>query len=198
MHFFIDKKGRLCKVDEQLTVLGYEEFLAGMLPSLVMSYDELNQLVYICDGVSGYVYSVRSLSLGTGPANVTGVGVQDGSLYVAASSAVSIDPFEMCTDIYDMGNRKNKTIHSIEIGIDLTQALYGAIDYRSDKSAAFASTPWVRVNPNGVTHLPCFGVEFRFRFKVLVYEQFDIDYIRVNGVLHNASYLDVFAREGRK
>ena len=196
-HFYIDKAGRLCKLGEQIEILGYEEFLDSMAPSIVMSYDELNQLIYICDGEIGYVYSVRDKSFGRGPSNVTSVGTLNGDLYIGAASTITIDPLEICTDIYDMGNRRNKTIASIEVGTDVAQTMYGAIDYRLDKAVAFATTPWVRVNPNGITNLPCFGVEFRFRLKTLVYEQFEIDYIRVSGVQHLSSYIDVFAREGR-
>lgn len=197
IHFYVDIDGRLCQIDEKIDILGYEEYLSTLASNLVMSYDEMNQLIYICDGILGYVYSIRNKSLGQGPANITGIGYQSGVSYVGASSAISIEPFELCTDIYDLGNRKNKTIMSMEIGIDLTQTLYSAIDYRISKAAAFATTPWAIVNPNGVTPIPCFGVEFRFRLKTLVYEAFEIDYIRVNGIVHNYSYLDSFSREGR-
>jgi hypothetical protein len=196
VHFFIDKQGKLCRLDEKIEVFGYEEYLSTLGPSVVMSYDELNQLIYICDGLIGFVYSVRSNSLGQGPVSVTGIGVQDNELYIVSSTpTITIEPFELCTDIHDFGNRKNKTITSLMIGTDVTQTLYAAIDYRNDKSAAFASTPWVRVNPNGIANLPCFGVEFRFKLKLLTYEQFELDYIRVNGVVHNYSYLDTFGKE---
>jgi hypothetical protein len=195
VHFFIDKKGRLCRLDEQTEMLGYEEYLASLGPSLVMSYDEYNQLIYICDGNVGYVYSTRSKSLGEGPENITGAGYQDGTLYLTASeTTVTIEPFEICTDIYDFGSRKNKSVVDIDVGTNVSQTLYAAIDYRLSEAASFASTPWVRVNPNGKASLPCFGVEFRFKFKVLAYEQFDLDYLRVNGVVHNYSYLDTYGR----
>jgi hypothetical protein len=196
IHLYVDRLGRLCKVTPEsgIEVLGYDEFLGTLLSTITMSYDELNQRVYICDGLDGYVYSIKDNSLGEGPANVTGIGYQDGVLAIVAKGAVSIDPFEICSDIYDMGNRKNKTIQSIEVGTDASNALYVAIDYRLNKASAFATSPWVRVNPNGVTPLPCFGVEFRFRLKMLSYEQFELDYLRINGITHNYSYLDSFSR----
>jgi hypothetical protein len=119
-----------------------------------MSFDELNQLIYICDGILGYVYSVRDKSLGKGPTNVTGVGYQSGVSYVTAPATITVPTFSMCTDIYDLNSRKNKTIFSLEIGTDLSSALYAAIDYRLDKSVAFATTPYAIVNPNGVAVLP--------------------------------------------
>jgi len=194
VHFYVDKEGRLCRIGDDIEILDYSEYLGAMLDSVVLSYDELNQLIYICDGLEGYVYSVRDKSMGTGPANVTGAGVQSGTFYVTAAGTISIPVFNLCTDIYDLGNRRNKTIHSMDIGTDLTTGLYAAIDYRLDKKVAFATTPWTTVNPNGVANLPCFGVEFRFRLKLLTYEQFEPDYIRVNGVQHNYSWLDSFSK----
>ena len=195
VHFYIDVAGRLCKVEEGIEILGYEEYLNLMLASLVMSYDELNQMVYICDGSIGYVYSVRDKSLGEGPKNITGIGHKNGTLYITSYADVETTPFEICTDIADFGTRKNKTIMSIDVGTDLTNDLYAAIDYRNDKTASFATTPWMRVNHNGVSPIVCFGVEFRFRLKTLEYEQFELDYLRVNGAIHNSSFLDVYARE---
>ena len=195
-HFYVDREGRLCRVGEGIEVLDYSEYIDQMLSNLVLSLDELNQRVYICDGLVGYVYDIASKSFAEGPANITGIGVQDGSLLVAASSAISVPAFSMCTDIYDMGNRKQKTIHYLDIGADLTNALYAAIDYRFDKSRAFATTPWTIVNPNGRANLPCGGVEFRFRLKALVYEQFELDYIRAVGILHDYSWLDSFSSKG--
>jgi hypothetical protein len=196
VHFFVDREGRLFQVsiEKGIELLGYEEYLDALGSTITLSYDELNQRVFICDGLLGYVYSVRDKSLGEGPANITGVGYQDGSLIFTAYKDVTVQPFELCTDIYDMGNRKNKTIMSIEAGTDLVNALYAAIDYRNNKASAFATTPWAIVNPNGVTPLPCFGVEFRFRLKLLTYEQFELDYLRINGIVHNYSYLDSFSR----
>lgn len=197
VHYYIDVEGRLCKVDDTIEVLGYNEFLGAMADSLVMTYNEKDQLIYICDGEIGYVYSARNKSLGQGPCNITGYGYKSRVEYIAAADTVTDLVFEITTDIYDLGNRKNKTIWSIELGANLSNAIYAAIDYRLDKTADFASTPWVRVNPNGVTPIPCFGVEFKFKFKMYVYEQFEVDYLRVNGIIHNSSYLDVFSREGR-
>ena len=207
VQFFVDKSGQLHSLGETVMKssmfeasiypekLDYSEYIASM-NDVVLSWDELNSLLYICDGISGYVYSPDSKSLGSGPINVTGIGTQDGELYVAASSAIAIPTFELCTDIYDMGSRKNKTISSIEIGTDATNNLWASIDYRLDKAGAFSTLAWHRVNPNGTVTIPCFGVEFRFRLKMTTYEYFEIDYIKVNGVIHNYSYLDSYARGG--
>jgi len=196
VQFYVDIEGRLCKVSDAIEVLDYSEYIDSMLADIVLSFDEVTQRVYICDGLVGYVYDLASKSFAEGPANITGIGSQSGTSYVTASGAISIPAFSLCTDIYDMGNRKPKTIHYLDIGTDLTTGLYAAIDYRLDKSVAFATSPWTTVNPNGRANLPCFGVEFRFRLKTLTYEYFELDYIRAVGMLHDYSWLDSFSSKG--
>ena len=168
--------------------LGYSEFLSSM-NSPILSWDMLNNLLYICDGVSGYIYSPDSKSLGVGPANITGIGLRGDTLYVAASSEIVIPPFEICTDIYDMGSRKNKTITTVELGTDVIGDLWVSLDYRINKAAAFKTLVWHKVSPNGVTNIPCYGVEFRVRVRRTTYAYFELDYIRVNGIVHDYNFL---------
>lgn len=195
-HFFIDTLGRLYKLGDKLDLLGYDEYINAMLENVVLSLDELNGRVHICDGITGYIYDIASKSFSSGPGNITGVGVRGGSIYYAASGAVTIPAFSIVTDIIDMGSRKMKTIYYLDIGTDLETGLYAAIDYRYAKDTAFATTPWTKVNPNGRANLPCGGIEFRFRLKTLVYETFELDYMRVVGMLHNYSWLDSFSLKG--
>ncbi len=183
-HFFIDKAGQLWKVGEALEKLDYSEYLSPMNNNLVMSYDNLNNLVYICDGSIGYVYNPATLSLGRCQPNITGIGSQGGLLYVTSPSVIVADPFEICTDIYDLGSRNSKTVHSLEFGIDLTTTLQAAIDYRRDKDASFFQTPWYNVSKSGNVFITAFGREFKFRAKTLTYEWFSIDYLKISGVTH--------------
>lgn len=182
--FFIDKAGQLWKAGETLEKFDYSEYLSLMGNNLVMSYDALNNLVYICDGSVGYVYNPAAGSLGECQPNITGIASQGGVLYVTSPAAITTEPFEICTDIYDFSTRTNKTIFSLELGTDLTTGLYAAIDYRRDIAGAFATTPWSQVSPNGFVRIPAFGREFRIRAKTLTYEWFKLDYIKVSGVVH--------------
>ncbi len=183
-HFFIDKIGQLWKVGELLEKLDYSEYLSPMNNNLVMSYDDLNNLVYICDGSVGYVYNPAAGSLGKCQPNITGIGSQGGVLYVTSPAAIVADPFEICTDIFDFGKRSGKTIFNLEFGVDLTTGLYASIDYRRDKAIAFSQTPWYSVSKNGRVFITAFGQEFRFRAKTLTYEYFELDYLKINGVIH--------------
>ncbi|MHA1481892.1 MAG: hypothetical protein ACTSQA_00455 [Candidatus Heimdallarchaeaceae archaeon] len=183
-HFFIDNSGKLCEVSDTFRVHDFSEYLSKLTSNLVMSYDELENFIYICDGSLGYVFNTVTSNLGGCSSNITGIGYKTGIQYVAASNTISVDPFEICTGIYDLGERANKTIFSLELGVSLENALYVAIDYRRIKSSNFVQTPWKLVPPNGRVNIIAWGVEFRFRVKVLEYEYFELNYIRVNGVLN--------------
>lgn len=185
-HFFIANNNQLWKLSDRLTLLDYSEYLESLATNTVMSYDAINNLVYICDGAVGFVFNPVTNSLGKGPYNITGIGYKEGVRYIAAPAALTTDPFEICTDIYDFSTRTTKTIFELEFGTDLTNDLYAAIDYRRDKAGDFIQTPWYAVSESGRVAIRAFGREFRIRAKLLTYEYFELDYIKVNGVL-NAS-----------
>jgi len=192
--FFIDESGKLYKLGDLLELLDYSEYLDPLLSSVIMSYDYQEKLIYICDGIVGFIYSIKEKSLTSGPINITGIGRKSGTLYVGASSVISTPLFEICTDIYDMGSRKPKTIASLEIGVDSSIDLWTTIDYRKDNSAAFRTLNWHKVNPSGITVIPCYGIEFRFRLKAITYSYFELDYFKINGTIHNYSYLDSLSK----
>ena len=179
-HYFIDSKGQLWSLSEGLAKLDYSEYLAA-LDNPVLSWDVENRLLYISDGMLGYVYSPDSGSLGGGPINVTGVGSKGGDLYVASPATIVTPTFQIVTDVYDFGTRKNKTIQSIEVATDMTGTLSAAIDYRIDKAIAFATTDWHVVDPRGLAFIPVGGREFRFRVKADAWEYFEIDSITIAG-----------------
>ena len=201
VHFFVDILGQLHSIGEltrksslfeETTYpekLDYSEYLSAM-GDITLSWDSLNNLLYICDGTLGYIYNNSTKSFGSGPVNVTGIHNQNGISYVGASEAIVTPYFEIHTDIFDFGNRKNKEIKYIEVGTDLTNILEGSIDYRLAKNESFYSTPWVAVTPSGILYLPCFGVEFKFKFRVNTLETFEIDYIKIRGKIDNYAYLD--------
>ena len=181
-HFFVDNTGQLWKLSDGLNRLDYSEYLSKMNESIILTYDNLLNVVYICDGSVGYIYDVVTGNLGTCSPNITGIGYQSGVQYVTASSSITTDPFEICTDIYDLGVRAGKSIFSLEFGTDLETGLYAAIEYRRSMSDDFLRTPWYSVSSIGRVFITAWGREFRFRVKTLTYEAFELDYITVNGV----------------
>lgn len=184
VHYFIDKESQLFSLGERLQKLDYSEYLTSVT-SPVLSYDLENDLLYICDGTHGYVYSPKDKSLGAGPVNISGLSSQDGTLYAVSPATITTPAFEICTDIYDMGTRNAKTIYWLEIGTNLTGTLQAAIYYRESKAGSFTSTSWFAVDTRGMVFITCYASEFKFRVKNLAYESFELDYINPYGEVHS-------------
>lgn len=193
-HWFINTQGDFYELSEGLTKLGYKEFFTS-LDNPVLSLDEKNELLYICDGISGYVYSYKDNSLGTGPSNITGYGYKDGVEYITAPGAITIPTISFTTNTYDFGTRKEKTIQNIEISTNVSKVMSAAINYRVANNSSFVSTPWVNFTQRGIAYLPCYGIEFQFKFLMAEYESFSIDQFKVNGIIHGFSFLDTVRKE---
>lgn len=193
-HYFIDKIGQLWQMTGSLKKLDYSEYLS-VLTSPVMSWDNEKNLIYICDGTNGFVYSPDSQSMGSGPESITSIRYKDGTSYVGAPSFIEMPYFELTTDIYDFGTRKEKTVFGMEVSTDLLGSLQATIEYRASYKKNLAALPWQNVTPEGKLHLPCYGVEFRFKLRSLKYEYFELDWMKVNGVIHGFSHLDIQGRD---
>ena len=183
-HFFVDSAGQLWELGEGLSLLDYSEYLSDMSSDIVLSWDEKNSLLYICDGTYGFAYSPKDRSLGSGPINVTGISYQGGTLYVGAPATITSIVPEICTDIYDFGTRKNKTTLSLEFGTNLSGKLQGALDYRSDIRDDFTQTEWYDVNESGILWVTCYGREFRIRARVKEWEYLELDYTTIKVTVH--------------
>ena len=154
-----------------------------------MFYDEARGLIYIVDGVLGYVYSDKD-GLGECLPTITGIGQGEGGEYVMYSPITTTDgvmdqptqaPFEICTDVVDMGTREVKAITHIHVGAETAGALMAAIDYRHD-NGIFYTTPWVMVDRAGRAPIRAKGVEFRFRLKLAAIGEIRLDYMTAYGV----------------
>lgn len=189
-HYFVDRQNELWKLSgEGLQRLNYSEFLS-LLTIHRLTLDIETGLLYICDGTIGFVYSTRVGSFGLGPSDVTGQGSQDGLLYVTSNTGITYPKFSICTDIYDLGTRKPKTIEQIEVGTDLTNNLEVMVEARVKNKSNFFKSVWRLVNPSGIAYLPCYGIEFKFHLRSYKAEYLELDYLRISGVVHGASYLD--------
>jgi len=181
IHFFVNQKSELWEFSQQLSKLDYSEYLSTLVDP-VLSWDEENRLLYACDGTNGLIYNPASQTLGTGPANITGILSQDGELYITAAGSITTPNFEICTDVYDFGTRAGKTIYSLEFGLDDTTLAMAAIDYRLDGD--FQQTLWQPVDSRGQSYIPCYGKDFRFKLGLSQYHPVKLDYIRVNGAIN--------------
>jgi len=180
VHYFIDSNGIMWKMSGQgLEMIDYSNWFSALNNRTVMTYNEKKKTVHICDGVRGFVYSESGL--GKGPINITGMGLQSGIFYVSAPVAIVTDPLQVATDIIDFGSRDTKYIDHLDVGMDVVQDLYMAVEYRLNKGQTFFMTPWIKADYTGTVHLIVSGIEFRFWLKVLNWEQIRIDYINVSG-----------------
>lgn len=182
--WFIDAEGEMFRLDgEGLHYLGYSEWLSQMTHP-VMSHDEENEIIYICDGEYGFVYSIRDNSLGEGPNNITGIWSQGGTQYVVSSGTITTPSPKFCTDILDMGTRKPKTIHWISLATNVSETLYASIDHRRGKDTSFSTTREYVVDSYGRANIPVYGVEFRVRARTVNYESFDVDELLIDHTVH--------------
>ena len=192
-HFFIDRSGKLFKVtSEGMKEIGYSEYLS-QLTDPVMFIDQSTNLLHICDGTYGFIYNTKDESFGSGVVNLTGLDSRGSTRYATIPSTIAIPKFEICTGTYDMGTRKAKNIHSVEVGTDLSEHLKLLVEYRTNNREEFRKSPWFLVNPDGIAYSPCYGIEFRFRIRSFIVEQFQIDRLKINGSIHNFSYREYLA-----
>lgn len=172
MHYFITSLGDLWKITKKgPELLGFKEFLHP-LASPVLSYDELEDRLFIADGVTGYVYDD---GLGGGYATLSSVSA---GLYGSADTLAGI-PCSIMTDTVDLGHRGIKLVTFVELGTDSTENLYVAVDFRYSKAETWRTSAWAVVNPEGVAFVNVAGVEFRIRIKQTVYDEIRLDYINV-------------------
>lgn len=193
-HWFIDVLGQLWEISDKISKLDYAEFL-GTLSNPVLSLDEQNERLYVCDGLLGYCYSYNEKSLGKCAPNVTGFGYKNSINYVTAPTEIVLPTIEFVTDIYDLGTRKEKTVFNLEVATEVAQTMEVSISYRMDQAVGFVQTPWVKFTPQGIAYLNCYGREFKFHFRMGTYAAIAIDQFKINGVIHGFSFLDTTRKE---
>lgn len=190
IHWFIDTQGVLWSYSEGPKKLDYSHLL-GLMTTPRMFYSNDDDLIYICDGTLGYVYNPISGCMTSGPPTLSGISYKDGVLRVLGSAAITVPAFTFVSDVLDFGSRKEKTMFSVEIATDITEALSVRIHWREKYTDAFSTTPWHTFTERGEAYLPCYGIDFKFELKAAAFEAAKaIDYIKFNGIIHGFSYLD--------
>lgn len=193
-HYFVDTEGYLWALGEGFKRLGYREFLSTLV-SPVISYDEKNELLYLCDGTRGFIYSLTDGCLTKGPVNITGCIYRNSTQVFTAPATVADVAVSFTTGIFDFESRKEKTIFNLEVATAVNQTIEVAIEYRTNLSSTFVSTPWKAITHRGIAYLPCYGIEFKFKFRMATKAAMRIDYFKINGVLHGFSFLDSVRKE---
>ena len=194
IHWFVDVLGQLWEISNSITKLDYSEFLS-ILINPVMSINEQDNLIYLCDGTNGYVYNYADKSLSKGYPNITGYGYKNATVYVVSPAAIVVPDIAFTTNTYDMGTRKEKNIYQMEISTETPEEMEVAINYRTRNDEDFTITPWIQFTPRGIAYLPCYGIEFQFKFRLANYDILDLDQFKINGQIHGFSFLDVVRRD---
>lgn len=167
VHYFVDASGSLCSLTSQgVKALGYREDLRSLAThgkAPTMHYDELNHLVYICDGTIGFTYSENGL--GGGPINVTGVQAYGAEPLVVAPVSLTTPDFEMLTNIITCGLVEVKTLQKITIATADPASFWFAVDYRTDIRKDFITTAWKQFEPTGEGWINLSFMEMRLRVK---------------------------------
>jgi len=179
VHYFIDITGDLWRFNAGKTPekLGYKEFLAS-LSNPRMFYNEREGRLFISNATAGYIFSEEALS--GGYIGLSGYIDSLGLQHVIGPAGVTVPNMEIATSVIDFNYRGLKDIESLEVSADSADALYVAVDYRYDKTAAFATTGWVKTTIEGFAKVKVSGLEFRLRVKSLVAQSVQVHYILVN------------------
>ena len=176
-HFFIDVGGVLWRLSgEGPERLGYEDYFKD-LTNPVLSYNPYKRYLFISDAEHGYMLTTEGL--GGGYAGVTGFWQDGGDEKFVGPDPVVVQPINIMTDVIDMGYRGLKTVESVQFGLNADDLAYAAVDFRYSKDAAWRTTPWARLTPEGVAFIRVSGLEFRFRLQMLDHEFCEISYLNI-------------------
>ena len=159
-HIFITSDGTLWRFGETLEQLGYDEFLSGV-SNPIISYDSVNDLVYICNGTLGYVYNHSNRSLGKCNPKISGIVYYNGASHVLGSGTIVNPTTSIKLNPTDLNTTYFKYISSVEIGGTYNNTSL-TIAYRNTSSGSFINTsaksilPDMKVYPNiGVKEFDC-------------------------------------------
>jgi len=184
-HVFIDIDGCLwrIKLGEGLQRLGYEEFFVWFVgQEIAISLDTKLREFYLSgenyDGV-GLSYILTQTGLGTSKQILTSVVNAEGNLYgvydVRSGSNATI-----ATDRLDFGYKDWKTVTTVELGIDTTQDIWVAVDFRNGPADGWERTSWVSLNSSGWGRIQKTAKEFRVAIKVDSYIDLALDYMNIH------------------
>jgi len=181
VHFFIDTKNRLWKLDANLksTLLDYREFMATLTAANVrLIYNSGLQELFIGDG-TGSSYLLTEWGLCEVIQRVTSVNSFDEYSYgVCENDTTSgYGEFRLTSDVIDFKIRGMKTLTVIELGASMATQLQVAVDWRSNATGSFTRTSVINTSPVGGCAPIVTAAEFRLCVKSSAYAGVDIDSI---------------------
>ena len=177
-HIFITSDGTLWRFGETLEQLGYDEFLS-VVSNPIISYDSINDLIYICNGTLGYVYNYANRSLGKCSPNISGIVYYKGTSYILGSGTIVNPTTSIKLNSTDLNTTYFKYITSIEVGGTYTGASLTLL-YRNISSGNFSSTASKSILPD-MKLCPNIGIK---EFNCSITGVLDsISYIKISGFI---------------
>ncbi|KKK71335.1 hypothetical protein LCGC14_2914930, partial [marine sediment metagenome] len=181
MHTFVDTSGDVWTItpDLELKRLGYKEFIGGMVgDSMLVSQDPLLKDIYISSDSDCYL--LTSEGLGQTSELVTSLVMAEGGLVGVRKTITGRGDLLFTIHQRDMGYKGIKMVQSIEVGIDTSEDVYVAIDYRHSKADSYTRTGFILLSPEGMAVIPVSGIDFRYVVKVVNATSADIDYMLIH------------------
>jgi len=176
-HFFISSKGDLwINSEEGIKNLGYKEFLSK-LTNPVMILDSIEEQLLISDASKGYIF--KDSALGGGYGNLTGIQYVSDIQLSISPGVIDTPPMHIMTNVFDFGRRGTKTLENLQFGLDSADDFWCAVDFRYNKKEPFRTSPWIRLNEEGVAFLRIVGIEFRVRLRNLNNYYSELHYINM-------------------
>jgi hypothetical protein len=190
-HVWIDSAGALWRITTEFKPekIGYEEFFSPLIANainIVYNPQEDEYRISGYDGSDTQGYLLTRSGLSKVPQALTGGSFVSGGL-IGVTDTTSESDVIVCTDVFDMGYREDKTITTVEVSFSKASAVHAYIcaDYRYDGSSEFRTTPWVRLNDKGWERLNVTATEFRLRIKIGSWENVQITDVNVRWQMSN-------------
>jgi len=182
IHGFIDSNYDWWTIDSSLKTIrwGYKEFMQDLVENGVtrVSYDSTNKRFYISNGVKGFVFTEQGLY--STHQLVTSIGNYCGKFLCGFFDDSEDTEYRVVSDTLDFGIRGLKTIETMEVGVDAPIDVYGAVDYRYDKTKAFVRSSWKKSNKRGGMGVIKTAPEFRLGIKAASYTDVNLDYLSLS------------------
>lgn len=171
--------------------LGYAEHISPLLGSpITVAYDEGLGWFHIGghDGSNERAFVLTPQGLSEVPERLTSGYLFEGGM-VAVPDVFGTTVAEVVTEPTDFSLRQLKKVGWIRLGIETTEAVTVALDFRFQKGGTWTRTTFKSVNREGTVYMSQSGLEFRVVVRVASYVGLKIDYIEIGYQSDDRRYL---------
>ena len=177
-HIYVGEDYILREVTKEgVKELGYQSYMEelGNVEDIIVNYDPANEDFYISNSSKTYLLSPNGLT--EVMQHPSAVWRRDNESYMLPD-AEDLDKPYLCTEVFDMGYKGQKTIFSMESDAMLVTGPEAGIDYANDLTT-WHNEFYKPINNMGIAAITTAGNMFRFRLKFsTVDEETVIGYLR--------------------